>query len=461
MPEDPFDDDDGGFGDPLPPDDRIWRHPSEVGGFVQAARRRREVSNGKLIGFAATASLLGSIITVGALAAGGAFDRTVVERSSSSTVLVTASTLASVEGTKWPEVVQRLEPALARLEVTGGAEQVTGSAVAFRDGEDGTYFVTSRDLVQNAKTITLVLSGERRKRAELIGSDQYTNLTVLLVRDEHIAPPSLTATDLLVGSDAVVVAAAPPDGTSPAVAKALVGSVDNKQVANSGIEVPNLVRTDANISAEAKGGALVDPSGSLTGILVIMAPDETGVERFGFALPTQEVSATADSLIQTGFPTQVWLGISGSDLAASTGVELGLPGGAVLNNVAVDSPAATCGLRSGDVITKLNTTVVGSMTMLVMGLRELRPTDTVAIEFVRAGAAQRCYAELARPPEALPDAIDGSTATAPAPAGAPTASSTTVAAPPAGSGSAPAGAEGAVTVTSAAPAGPPPASNGS
>ena len=81
MDRDAFDDDDDeAFGNPLPPDDRIWRHPSEVGGFVHAARRRREVSNGKLIAFAATASLLGSAVTVGALAAGGAFGRTVVQQ---------------------------------------------------------------------------------------------------------------------------------------------------------------------------------------------------------------------------------------------------------------------------------------------------------------------------------------------------------------------------------------------
>ncbi len=414
MPDDAFDDDgalgEAGFIPPLPPDDRIWRHPSEVGGLVQAARRRREVTNAKLIAFAAAASLIGSVLTVGALAAGGAFDRNLIESPAAEvTKTIPTNPFPVSAGTKWPDIVRNLAPSLARVEGAGEASPTLGSAVAFRTTTAGTYFVTSMDLVRNVQRVTLVLNGERRRKGEVVATDQYTNLAVVKVSGEHINPPkSETDTAVQVGSDAVVVGAPRADAPSPTVAKALVGSLDNKVTTKAGT-VEGLLRTDANIAADTKGAALVNERGALIGIMVAMNQDETGEERFGFALPVGTMTATADSLIDSRFPTGVWLGIAGRDLTEAAAVQLGVAGGAVLDNVALESPASACGLLAGDVVIKLNTTAVKSLTRLVMTLRALSPQDTVAIEYVRNGAVQRCYAELAAPPGAGDD--DGATAT--------------------------------------------------
>lgn len=441
MPADPFDDDDdvadgdeAAFGRPLPPDDRIWRHPSEVGGIVQAARRRREITNGKLIGFALTASLLGSVVTVGALAAGGAFDRTVVERSEVRTVASTTPPAALLaEGAKWPQVVQTLAPSVARLEGHTQSSTTAGTAVAFRDTADGTYFVTSLDLVENMERVTLVLAGERNRKATVIGTDPYTNLALVLVPDEHI--PTLLMQEVLPqpGDEGVILGAPPSGPPSPTVAKALVGSVANRQThPGSGVAVENLLRIDANIAADAKGGALIASNGSAMAVVVLMQADETGVERFGYALPARAVVSTADSMIRTGFPTRAWLGIFGKDLSAAEAQTIGLASGAALTNVALNGPAAEC-LAAGDVVTRVNSDVIDSMSRLVMSLRERQPGDVVAIEYVRAGVAQSCLVTLATPPEALPG--DGSEPTATtastAPSTAPTAAPVETTATPA------------------------------
>jgi S1-C subfamily serine protease len=455
VPEDPFDDDEEGYGAPLPPDDRIWRHPSEVGGLVQAARRRREVSNGRLIGFAAAASLLGSVITVGALALGGAFDRTVVERSSTPTTVTSAPpALLATEGSTWSAVVQRLAPSIARLEGSGEARTSAGAAVAFSNDDDGTYFVTSLDLLDRVERITLVLDGGRQRRADVIASDQYTNLAVVRVAGVRIAPADFgTTVEPQTGDDAIVVGAPPPDTDSPTVAKALIGSVGEGQRSTSGLDIEDLLRTDANIGPESKGGALVDRNGALLGLLVVMRPDETGVERFGYALPARVVTATASSLVDSGFPTEVWLGISGMDLPPATALALGVAGGAVLDNVAVDSPAADCGLTSGDIVTMLNTTPIDSMTRLVLSLRQLQPTDDVAVEYIRTAPSgqpetRHCYTTLSRPPEIINGAGDGiaPTVTAEAPPATPTST-----APPAVTVPTTAGATAGPATTAAGP----------
>ncbi len=401
MPDDAFDDDPG-FHDPLPLEDRLWRHPSEVGGLVQAARRRREVTNGKLIGLGAAASLLGSALTVGALGLGGAFDRPApapapVER----TITVPVPALAGQEGAKWPAVVASLTDSLARLEVNRGGERPVGSAVAFRNTSDGTYFVTSRDLIINADRVNVVLNGDRTRRAEVVGHDPYTNLAVVRVDAVHHNPPTLhDSGEVSVGSEAVVMGGPAPETSVPSVAKALVGSISSAVTTRGGGRVEGLLRTDANVSADAKGGALVDDNGTMIGLMVAMGQDDAGVERFGYALPASLVKATADSLIDLGFPARVWFGIGGEDVV----------GGALVTSVAVGSPAEACKLSAGDTVVRLNGTDVGTMSRLVMTLRKFNVTDDLVVEFVRDGEARLCVTTLARPPGSG-DPIDGNQTT--------------------------------------------------
>lgn len=193
-----------------------------------------------------------------------------------------------------------------------------------------------------------------------------------------------------------------------------------------------------------------------------MERDETLVERFGYTLPAKSVMATAHSLIRTGFPTQVWLGISGDNLPAAAAAEFGLSGGAVLKNVAVNSPASECGLMALDVVTKLNTTPVDSMTRLVMALRELRPADTVAIEYLRNGVITSCFAALAPPPEVGPELVDGTGATTATTAAAATSSIGPPAVMPAGDGAGAGAPAGSTSAGSAAsPTQPPTTAAGS
>jgi S1-C subfamily serine protease len=404
VPFDPSsDDEDSPFGAPLPADDRLWRHPSEVGGLIHAARRRREVSTIRILALTVAGGLLGSVITVGALAAGGAFSRrSVIEQAGPVTVAVTQptpTTALSGEGTRWTEIVQRFEPSLARLESAGGNGQVDGTAVALRVKGPDTFFVTSEDLVRGVPDVTLVLANGRRRKATVVGTDQYTNLAVIKVTDEVLAVPDLEATtEPQTATDALVVGAAPRQAESPSVAKALVSAVNHQQLSAMGTVVQGLLQTDANLTPESKGGALVDADGRLLGIIALMARDETGTERFGYALPIKVVVDTADSLIETGFPTQVWLGVQGVDLPYDEGQSLGLPGGALINAVVPNSPAQACNLQPTDVVVQLNNLEVPTMSALVMGLRALEPNDTVTITYARQGRIQICLTTLTRPP---------------------------------------------------------------
>jgi S1-C subfamily serine protease len=131
-----------------------------------------------------------------------------------------------------------------------------------------------------------------------------------------------------------------------------------------------------------------------------MGSDETGVERFGYAMPIETVKATADSLIDTGSPARVWLGIEGTDLPLDQAQLLGLSGGAVLKNVDSRSPAQMSGLAAGDIIVQIESTPVDGMTTLVMNLRAHKPNDTISLRYVRQAEVRDAFVTLVGPPGA-------------------------------------------------------------
>lgn len=408
MTFDPLSEDDEPFGSPLPPDDRLWRHPSEVGGIVRAATRTRQVSTVRILALTLAGGLVGSLLTVGTLAGTGTFDRSVVEVATPgpSTTLASFDTTppnASGDAPKWTDAVRRIEPSLARVEVATTSGTVSGSAVAFRVDGTSTYLVTSADLLRRIDSISVVLSGNRRKRADVIGVDQYTNVGVIKVPDERMPLPGLRRTDpLQSGSDALVVAAPARSATSAAAARALVSSLNSELQLPNGTILQGLIQTDAFLTSASKGGALLDAAGSLAGIVTAMGADETGVERFGYVLSSETVRSTADNLVDTGFPTRVWLGIQGSNLAPEVAQALGVAGGALISGVVPGGPAqqAQCALTKDDVVVKLDTTVVDKMTALVMTLRQRRPNDTVTLTYLRGTEQRVCVVTLTNPPDA-------------------------------------------------------------
>ena len=404
-----FDDEEPPYGKPLPPEDRLWRHPSEVGGLVAKATRPRQVSTVRILALTLAGGLVGSLITVGGLNAGGAFDRRVVERSVAepkeavSVLDQMAVSTSGAEQSRWTDAVRRIEPSLARVEAITGGTTVNGSALALRANGNGTYFVTSGDLLRRAESITLVLSGDKRKRAEVVQFDQYTNIGVLRVPDEEAPLPTLGSTkSIQPGTDALVAGAPARTSRSPSAARALVSPSNSEHQLDDGVVLQGLLQTDANIAPASKGGALLDANGRVIGLIVAMGSDETGVERFGYAMPVEIVKSTADSLIDTGSPARVWLGIEGTNLPVDQAQELGLQGGAVLKNVDSRSPAQMSGLAAGDIITQIDTTPVDKMTTLVMALRAHKPNDTISLRYVRAAEVHDAFVTLIGPPGAPP-----------------------------------------------------------
>ena len=376
MPDDEGNPPDPGFrGAPLPPEDRLWRHPSEVAGPPAGrARRGRSVA---ALGLAAGAgAALALLVAYGV----GAFEDPAPPETASERVLTPVSTV--LVGAPTPGGIDDLVDAMVTVRVDGAE----GSGIVLRD--DG-HVLTTADLVGDQDQVTVQAAEGPAREAEVVGIDEATDVAVLAVADLNRQGAVFgLAEELTVGDPTRAVML----GGSTA-AEVLTGVVANLGVTVSRQEdapLHGLIGTDIVLDVPVEGAALVDRHSAVIG--VITAVGDTDVVR---AVPIDLARIVADDIIATGAAEHPWLGIEGRDLQAGIAADWGVRGGAELASVLEDSPAAEAGLRADDVLTQVGDLEITSMGDLVTALRHLDPGDLVRIGYVRAGEHHWCRATLA------------------------------------------------------------------
>jgi S1-C subfamily serine protease len=358
---------------PPAPDDRLWRHPSEMAVNRPPGRRQLWV-----VGLAS--ALAASLLSTGlAVLAGNLLDAGSAERAVDTAGLFPQPTLASARADV-VEVAERVRPAIVQLKVEKGRAG-SGSGVLFRS--DG-HLLTNAHVVDGATSVVVVLASGREVAARVVGSDPDSDTAVVKVDGGPYPVASLGSTaDLKVGQEAIAIGS--PLGLSggPSVTVGVVSALHRSVRTRTGQNLIDMVQTDAPIAPGSSGGALLDSNGRVIGITTAVAMTDTGAEGFGFATPIDAARSAAEQLITTGKVVTVWLGVEGSDLDGATAVELNVEGGAMIEKVKADSPAERAGLAPRDVIVKVDGKPVTSMGMLVVTVRAHRPGDVFTVEIVR------------------------------------------------------------------------------
>lgn len=405
--------DDLGFRPPPAPDDRLWRHPSEVAGVGAAsgavgavldpftrAGATRNVSGVPALAVAGLSALVASLLTLGLVAlTGGIGDRVVrvVERTADPTAAIGSATVTR------PDVVaiaEALRPAITQIYVDGMAGQGSGSGVLFRD--DG-HVLTNSHVVAGADKITVVLSDGRELTAKLIGADAETDIAVVKISGGPFPTALLgTAAELRVGQPAIAIGSPLGLRGGPSVTTGVVSALGRRiDAPNRSTPLLDMIQTDAPIAPGSSGGALVDGRGAVIGITTAIAVSDVGAEGLGFATPIDVARAVANDLIASGKVTRVWIGIEGLDLAAADAKHLGITGGALVKKVVDDSPGARAGLEPDDVIVGFDKRQIESMSELVVRLRTFHPGDRIHLEVLRDGTRRTMTIELSERPNGL------------------------------------------------------------
>jgi S1-C subfamily serine protease len=374
-----------GFRRPLPPEDRIWRHPSEVGRAAPAATAAPAASSRRTAVLMLISGAVGATVAVAVMALIGGFEERVVERR----VAVRSATTADADAVA--ALAEEASPSVAALAVRRAGVESAGSAVVLR--RDG-YLVTDADVIAGAEAVDVVLHGGDVMAAELVGVDPPTGVAVLRVRASSLHPAALGSSAALdEGSTAVLVAALDDGGWRASVATGVVSSTGRRVEAQDGTARYGMIVVDRPFSPGAAGGALVDRDGAVVGIASALDLGEPG----GLVTPIEVAEHAATQLIDHGRVRHVWLGLHGHDQDPADATAAA-DAGAVVEDVAAGGPAATAGIAAGDMIVAVDGKPTPSMAALITALRLRQPGDVVVVTVWRDGAARHVDVELAARP---------------------------------------------------------------
>ena len=266
-----------------------------------------------------------------------------------------------------------------------------GRTMARRVPSLGSGFVVDRDgiiltndhVVRGAEQILVSLPDGRDLEAELVGTDEATDVAVLRVREPDLPVAALGRTDdLRIGE--WVVAFGNPFGNllsnpEPTVTVGVVSALGRHIVPSQdgrGFYL-GMVQTDAAINPGNSGGPLVNADGEVVGMNASIFSRGGGSEGLGFAIPIERVLRVADDLLEYGEVRRAWVGVEAEPVEADV---FGRTRGVRAARVASGSPADRAGIRSGDRLLAMNGQRLVSPLDFEAVLLDLRAGDPVRIE---------------------------------------------------------------------------------
>ncbi|MGA7294969.1 MAG: Do family serine endopeptidase [Terriglobales bacterium] len=247
------------------------------------------------------------------------------------------------------------------------------------------YIVTNNHVIEGAVDIRVTMSNREVMPAKLVGADPLTDLAVIKVNGSDLpSVPWGNSASLRPGQ--TVLAFGNPYGFRFTVTRGIISALNRPNPDASDRRKPGeFIQTDAAINPGNSGGALVDARGELIGINTFLISSSGSFSGMGFAIPTQIVEPTVETLIRDGKVTHAFIGIQIADVTPDNAkfFDMSKATGAVISDVTPDSPGAKAGLRTGDVITELDGKPITDAGELQMLVEQKRPNETIQLQVVR------------------------------------------------------------------------------
>jgi putative serine protease PepD len=349
------------------------------------------------------------LLVIGALGGGGTTKVTTVTEATATTRAV-ADTSSAAGGAEAlyaetsPGVVEikatipgstegeaQIDPFGGSPEAESSESTATGSG--FEVDDEGTV-VTAAHVVDEATSVEVILQDGSTHKAEVLGTDEASDLAVIRFDPEGAELHPLEIADsaeLNVGASVAAIGA--PFEYAWSFSTGVVSGLDRTIEAPNGFTVAHAIQTDAAINPGNSGGPLIDSEGKVIGVVDQIATDGSADQSsgVGFAVPSSLISAELKQLEAGETVEHAYLGVATASTTEGTD-------GAAIAEVVQGSPAARAGLEAGDVITEFDGEEIAGTEDLVAAIAEAEPGDTVKLEIERDSKSSEVSVKLGTQP---------------------------------------------------------------
>ena len=258
--------------------------------------------------------------------------------------------------------------------------------------------LTNNHVVMGADSLTVTLNDGRSYPADVIGGDVKTDIAVIKIKAAKIQPAEIgNSSNLKVGEGVIAVVHALGLKGGPTVSQGVISALGRTIEVGRGVSMSELIQTDASINPGNSGGPLVNSQAEVVGINTAVINGSNGI---GFAININDANIIAYHLIENVFVKRGYMGISPFELTDYIREELLVPVdiGVVIARVWEGYPAEKAGLKTEDVIVKLNDVEIQSVGALEKFLISHAPGEKVDVSFYRKGKLETTDIKLGDPP---------------------------------------------------------------
>jgi serine protease Do len=259
-----------------------------------------------------------------------------------------------------------------------------GSGSGLIIDSDG-HIVTNNHVVGDANEVEIRLSDKSTFIARVIGKDPDTDLALLKVSTDHPLPSAHFGDSSIVQVGQWVLAVGNPFGLDRTVTLGVVSGIGRENMNLSRYE--NFIQTDASINPGNSGGPLFNIHGEVIGINTAIINYAQGI---GFAIPSNMVKQVVHQLLTRGKVVRGWLGVGIQPVTAELAKKFGGTEGegVLVNEVFENNPAATAGLKPGDIILRVDGKLVDTPNALSRVIATIMPGSSTTLDVVRDGSHQ-------------------------------------------------------------------------
>jgi len=302
-----------------------------------------------------------------------------------------------------PEILKRFFGNRVIIPQQQAPQEKTGYGSAFFISKDG-YLLTNHHVVEDASKVTIMLNDRREIDATVVGSDERTDVALLKVNGSNFPELRTGNVDRLrVGEP--VLAIGSPFGFDYSASAGIVSAKMRNMMGETSVP---FIQTDVALNPGNSGGPLFNQNGEVVGVNSRIFSGTGGYMGLSFSIPIDVAMDVADQLKKNGKVTRSYLGVMLQDIdrTLAESYNLSKPEGALVTQVAPNSPAAKAGFKSGDVILKYNGTAISRTSDLLNYLNRTTPNQNIQLQVLRDDKIRNISATVTTAPDDTPAKVE-------------------------------------------------------